>query len=79
VHGRVYIWPGTLLHHLKTLQTPRFEHYDIRYRDENMWAFLGKGTTHLEDLFAKGMRVDIAPYIRDADTSWSPDPIKAPL
>src|SRR3954454_7466641 len=38
-NGRVYIWPGSLLHHLKALKTPRFEHCDIKYLDNNMWAF----------------------------------------
>ncbi|KIX10029.1 uncharacterized protein Z518_01110 [Rhinocladiella mackenziei CBS 650.93] len=81
VHGRVYIWPGSLLHHLKTLRTPRYEHYDIRYRDEgNMWAFLGNGRTELEAEFEKGNKdVDLAPYIRSKDEAWSLEmPIEVP-
>lgn len=75
-HGRVYIWPGSLPHLLKVLRTPRFEHYHVRYLNKNMWAFLGNGFTALEVEKAKGKAVDIAPFIRDADTPWSSDPVK---
>ncbi len=71
--GRVYLWPGSLLHHLKTLKTPRFEHYDIRYHDDNIWAFLGNGRTDLE-LVAEVEGLDkmvLAPYIRNDDVPWS--------
>lgn len=71
--GRVYIWPGSLLHHLKALKTPRFEHYDIRYHSQNVWAFLGNGFTELEDAAVNGKVVDLAPFIRDSDTAWSVD------
>jgi hypothetical protein len=76
-NGRVYIWPGSLLHHLKALRTPRFEHYDIKYLDDNMWAFLGNGFTALEVDASNGKDVDLAPFIRDSDTPWSIDPLKA--
>lgn len=69
------LWPGSMLHHLKTLRTPRFEHYDIEYLEENMWAFLGNGRTELELLGEKeGLeKVVIAPYIRNEDVAWSLD------
>lgn len=72
-HGRVYVWPGSMLHHLKTLRTPRFEHYQLRYEDEgNMWAFLGNGRTDLELLREQGVEgVDLAPYIRNEDSDWT--------
>ncbi|KAF5692407.1 monooxygenase [Fusarium denticulatum] len=38
--GRVYIWPGSMLHLLKTMKTPRFEDFNIAYRSDNMWTFL---------------------------------------
>jgi hypothetical protein len=37
VDGRVYIWSGSLLHFLKTIKKPRFEHYEIEYKDDNAW------------------------------------------
>ena len=77
--GRVYIWPGTILHLLKTLRTPRYEHYEMRYLDENMWSFLGNGRTKLETMGENDTSVDIAPYIRNQDVWWSPDPSKASL
>jgi hypothetical protein len=72
-HGRVYIWPGSMLHHLKTLKTPRFEHYDVRYLDENMFTFLGNGRIDLEFEQERGGEVDLAPYIRNEDVQWSLD------
>jgi hypothetical protein len=68
--GRVYIWSGSMLHLLKTLKRPRFEHFDIEYKDENMWAFLGHGLTKLE-LEKKGL--NLAPHIRNEDTAWEID------
>src|ERR1700761_343440 len=70
-HGRAYIRPGSLLHHMKTLQSPRYEHYELRYHDDNVWAFLGNGRTDLEIEFENGRQVDLAPYIRNEDVPWS--------
>ena len=48
--ARIYIWPGSLLHHLKYMKKPRFEHYDIIYKDPgNIFAFLGNGLTMTEE------------------------------
>ncbi|KAH8695334.1 hypothetical protein BGW36DRAFT_429212 [Talaromyces proteolyticus] len=71
--GRVYLWPGSLLHMLKTLSVPRFEHYDIRYQDDNIWASLGLGRTALEQRDLDGEIVDLAPFIRNSDVPWSID------
>lgn len=66
--GRVYIWGGSLLHHLKTLKTPRYEHYDIVYKaEDDCWAFLGNGLTE-GDVVATAE--SLAPFIRNADTPW---------
>ncbi|KAJ9613307.1 hypothetical protein H2200_003249 [Cladophialophora chaetospira] len=79
-NGRVYIWPGSLLHHMKTLKTPRYEHYDLRYHDDNVWAFLGNGRTDLEIEFENGKQVDLAPYIRNEDGPWTLDlPAELPM
>jgi hypothetical protein len=67
VDGRVYIWSGSLLHFLKTIKKPRFEHYEIEYKDDNAWAFLGRGLTKTE-LEKKG--VELAPHIRDEDVLY---------
>lgn len=69
-NGRIYIWPGSLLHHLKYMKTPRFEHYDIICEDPgNMFAFLGNGLTISESKFrVEDLAVD---YIRnDEDEQW---------
>jgi hypothetical protein len=62
-----------MLHHLKTLERPRFEHYDVRYWGENMWEFLGNGRTELETMAEEGKEVDLAPYIRVEDMLWNLD------
>jgi hypothetical protein len=41
--GQAAIWPGSRLHFLKMLEAPRYEDYEIVYRNENMFAFLGNG------------------------------------
>jgi hypothetical protein len=41
--GQAAIYPGSRLHFLELLKTPRFEDYEIDYRDENHFAFLGNG------------------------------------
>jgi hypothetical protein len=66
----VYIWPGSLFHHLKFLKHPRYEHYEIKYRDPgNIFAFLGNGLTITEERYGPtGLPI---PYIRnDEDEVW---------
>lgn len=67
--GRVHIWPGSLLHHLKFMRHPRYEHYEITYRDpDNIWAFLGNGRTISQVKYGPDAPV---PYIRnDEDQPW---------
>lgn len=67
--GRVHIWPGSLLHHLKYLKTPRYEHYDLNYDDpDNIFAFLGNGMTITEERGGDDLPV---PYIRnDEQEAW---------
>ncbi|RVX71029.1 hypothetical protein B0A52_03394 [Exophiala mesophila] len=66
--GRVYIWGGSLLHLLKTLRTPRFEHYEIRYKNEDdTWAFLGNGLTEADVI---GTVEKLTPFIRNSDVPW---------
>lgn len=63
--GRIYIWSGSLLHLMKFLKRPRFEHYEIRYRDEgNVFGFLGNGLTIGEEKY--GMKVPVD-YIRNEE------------
>lgn len=67
--GRVYIWPGSLLHHLKFMRHPRYEHYEITYKDpNNIWAWLGNGRTISQVKYGKDAPV---PYIRNnEDEPW---------
>ncbi|EGP87984.1 uncharacterized protein MYCGRDRAFT_71174 [Zymoseptoria tritici IPO323] len=67
--GRVFVWPGSMLHHLKYLKRPRYEHYEIEYDDpDNIFAFLGNGKTISEVKY--GPQVPV-PYIRiNEDELW---------
>ena len=69
-NGMIYIWPGSLLHHLKFMKQPRYEHFEISYQSSgNLWQFLGNGFTITEEKFA-GDNLPI-PYIRnDEDEAW---------
>lgn len=70
--GRVNaIWPGSSLHYIEVISTPRYEDFDIEYIDagvNNMWAFLGMGATRR--LVEKG---DVSPYIGvgSIDPEWA--------
>lgn len=43
--GRINaVWPGSALHYRKVLENPRWEDYEIEYRDEgNMFSWMGLG------------------------------------
>ncbi|KAI8938623.1 hypothetical protein NX059_004495 [Plenodomus lindquistii] len=43
VDGQAAIWPGSRLHFLKMLESPRYEDFEIAYNGENMFSFLGNG------------------------------------
>lgn len=69
--GRVTaVWPGSALHYAEALRTPRWEHYDLDYRNPtNMFAWLGNG-------FVKELTdpaLDPAYYVKveNIDPLWS--------
>ncbi len=70
--GRVNaVWPGSSLHYIEAIRTPRYEDFEITYLGparKNMWAFLGMGTTPA--LVEKG---DVSPYLNVGaiDPAWA--------
>ena len=56
---------------LKTIKVPRFEDYEIKYREEDMWSYLGDGRIGLELKREQGQDVDMAPFMRIRDEAWS--------
>jgi hypothetical protein len=58
-----------MLHHLKFMKRPRFEHFEVTYKDEdNPFAFMGNGMTIGEEKYGKEVPV---PYIRNSeDELW---------
>lgn len=74
--GKLWIWAGSALHYVKTMMEPRFEHYNMRYWNSNMFAFLGHGRVEAEYLAQTGaltgsdMNARLAPYLRNADTPF---------
>ncbi|KAI1625804.1 hypothetical protein EDD37DRAFT_588822 [Exophiala viscosa] len=70
IKNRIYLWPGSTIHFLKTIKDPRIEDYDITYRHKNRFAFLGDGSvkaTNTKDIYG------LAPYVRGSDHEWSVD------
>ncbi|RAR03872.1 FAD/NAD(P)-binding domain-containing protein [Stemphylium lycopersici] len=43
IDGQAAIWPGSRLHFLKIMESPRYEDYEMEYRGGNMFEFLGNG------------------------------------
>ncbi|EUC47349.1 hypothetical protein COCMIDRAFT_90164 [Bipolaris oryzae ATCC 44560] len=65
--GKVICWGGSSLHYLKTLKTPRWEHYNIRYHDDDPWGFLGNGRIEAE---TKDDFLGMTSYLRNSDHGW---------
>lgn len=78
VGGKLWIWAGSALHFLKTMKgEPRFEHYNIEYKEKNMWAFLGNGRVKAEVMkgsegYATGKELlaKLCPYLRNSDSEF---------
>ncbi|KAK3897522.1 hypothetical protein C8A05DRAFT_19734, partial [Staphylotrichum tortipilum] len=37
------IWPGSSLHYQQVIEQPRYDDFEIRYSDKNIWSHLGMG------------------------------------
>lgn len=70
IKNRIYLWPGSTIHFLKTIRDPRFEDYDIKYRFGNRFAFLGNGDVKAT---ASGDVHGLSTYIRADDKEWTVD------
>ncbi|KAJ9612905.1 hypothetical protein H2200_002846 [Cladophialophora chaetospira] len=68
--GKLWIWAGSNLHYMKTMKVVRWEHYNFRYFNDNMWSFLGNGRVEAE---IKQDSTRLAPYTRQADVPWTID------
>ncbi|KAK4935997.1 hypothetical protein LTR10_023044 [Elasticomyces elasticus] len=56
--GRIMLHPGTRLQYMELLSSPRYEDYDIKYRNGNAWYWLGNGFS-MRDLDGR----DLTPYL----------------
>jgi hypothetical protein len=67
---RTAIWPGSSLHYQQVISTPRYEDFDIKYFDKNIWASLGMGFT-VENRKTAG-EADFSPYLSlgSIDKKW---------
>lgn len=62
----VALWPGSTLHYLEAIRTPRYEDWKWTYqRERNPWAFLGNGHSSAE----KRPGGDLGWYIKNCDDS----------
>lgn len=68
IKNRIYLWPGSTIHFLKSIKEPRMEDYNIRWRYKNRFAFLGNG-----DVKATASRdvAGLSTYMRSSDHEWS--------
>lgn len=59
--GRVNaVWPGSSLHYIEMIESPRYEDYNIKYENlHNMFAFMGLGFTQ-NQMKENG---DLSPYL----------------
>jgi hypothetical protein len=62
------LWPGSTMHYLEAVKTPRFEDYHIKYSNRNRFQYLGNGHSTAEQpgetsAITFGMRM-ILPLIR---------------
>lgn len=67
--GRVNaVWPGSSNHYSEVIETPRYEDFDIEYRNGNMWAHLGMG--YAVRNVKEGS--DLSPYLalENIDPKW---------
>jgi hypothetical protein len=66
--GRVNaVWPGSSLHYMDIITSPRYEDFEITYHNKNPWAFLGMGHS-LKNRDKK----DWSPYLalENCDPKW---------
>ncbi|KAK5128236.1 hypothetical protein LTR85_002903 [Meristemomyces frigidus] len=70
IKNRIYLWPGSTIHFLKTIKEPRMEDYNIRYRYKNRYAFLGSGAVKATD--SRDV-AGLSTYMRNSDHEWSVD------
>ncbi|KPM37428.1 putative sterigmatocystin biosynthesis monooxygenase stcW [Neonectria ditissima] len=68
--NRIYLWPGCTIHFLKSIKEPRYEDYDIRYRFNNRFAFLGNGQVKANTTQSVE---GLSTYIRNGDHDWNVD------
>ena len=63
--GRVNaVWPGSSLHYIEMVETPRWEDYNINYENpHNMFAFMGLGFTQ-NQVVENG---DLSPYLNKVE------------
>ncbi|KAE8331443.1 hypothetical protein BDV39DRAFT_189838 [Aspergillus sergii] len=61
------LWPGSTLHYMETLATPRYDDYEVTYASRNRFAYLGNGFSQIE----LNPKADVTFYIRDHDDRTS--------
>ncbi|KIX08858.1 uncharacterized protein Z518_03515 [Rhinocladiella mackenziei CBS 650.93] len=68
IKNRIYLWPGSTIHFLKTIKDPRMEDYNMNYRFKNRFMYLGNG--NVKAVLTRDV-AGLSPYIRASDHEWS--------
>ncbi|CAK4031916.1 FAD NAD(P)-binding domain-containing [Lecanosticta acicola] len=66
--GRIYLWPGSTIHFLKTIKEPRLEDYEVEWRHRNRFAFLGNG--EVKATASRDVQ-GLSTYMRSSDHEWN--------
>lgn len=69
-NGRVFgPWPGSSIHFVEAMDTPRWEDYDYEYLKNNRFNYFGKGKTIRED-----QNGDLSYYLREHGLQYDERP-----
>ena len=72
--GRVNaVFPGSSLHYMRVIETPRYEDYEIKYANSrNLWAFMGMGCAPEDTEEGKRQKLDTSAYLakQNFDPKW---------
>jgi hydroxyversicolorone monooxygenase len=69
--GRVNaVWPGSSMHYQQVIEQPRYEDFEIKYNNKNIWGHLGMGWTVENRLGPQA--ADCSPYlnVNNIDPKW---------
>ncbi|KAG8157087.1 hypothetical protein KVR01_013077 [Diaporthe batatas] len=71
------LWPGSTLHYMEVLASPRYEDFEVRYASKNRFAYLGNGFSqtelnpHIDKTYYIRERPDDQPLCRNSQSTYN--------